>query len=82
VVAVLKFRPGGADTPPGPLLLSAWCRQSLEAYKSPRQYFVCTDWRLTASGKTDHPVLARSLRQHLDGDAATQADLPCLTPWR
>ena len=80
IVAILKLRPGQMQEPPSRLQLSAWCRQSLEDYKSPRQYFVCQDWPLTASGKTDHPLLAQSLRQHLD--AAGPVDLPCLTRWR
>jgi acyl-CoA synthetase (AMP-forming)/AMP-acid ligase II len=82
VVAILKLKPELADALPGPLQLSDWCRQALETYKSPRQYFVCQDWRLTASGKTDHPLLALSLRQHLDVTTTAQADLPCLTPLR
>ena len=78
VVAILQLKQNPADAPPRPLQLSNWCRQSLEAYKAPRRYFVCNDWRLTSSGKTDHRALAQSLRQHLDGSAS--ADFPCLTP--
>ena len=80
IVAILKLKQDLAGAAPGSLQLSAWCRQSLESYKSPRQYFVCQDWCLTASGKTDHPALAQRLRQHLDAAAST--DLPCLTPLR
>jgi acyl-CoA synthetase (AMP-forming)/AMP-acid ligase II len=80
IVAVLKLKQGLAELPPSPLQLSAWCRQSLETYKAPRQYLVCQDWCLTASGKTDHPALAQRLRQHLDGAVST--DLSCLTPLR
>jgi long-chain acyl-CoA synthetase len=80
IVALLQWKPKPADTLPTPLQLSAWCRQSLEAYKSPRQYFVSHDWPLTASGKTDHRALAHRLRRHLDGVAGE--DMPCLTPLR
>lgn len=80
IVAIIQWKTGQADALPTPLQLSAWCRQSLEAYKSPRQYFVCQRWPLTASGKTDHRALAQSLRRHLEGTACV--DLPCLTPLR
>jgi long-chain acyl-CoA synthetase len=62
--------------------LSAWCRESLEAYKAPKRYFVCDDWPLTASGKTDHAALARRLENHLrdkDNDR-TNTERPCLLP--
>lgn len=77
VVALLKLSQNPADKAPTSMQLAAWCRQSLEAYKSPRKFYVCQDWRLTASGKTDHRALAQSLRLHLDG--AASRDLPCLT---
>jgi len=80
IVAILKLKQDLAGAAPSALQLSAWCRQSLESYKSPRQYFVCQDWCLTASGKTDHPALAQRLRQHLG--AAVPTDPPCLTPLR
>jgi acyl-CoA synthetase (AMP-forming)/AMP-acid ligase II len=83
VVAILQMKPDLAALSlplPTPLQLSAWCRQSLEAYKSPRQYFVCPNWPLTASGKTDHLALAQTLQHFSDGTAS--ADMPCLTPLR
>jgi len=80
VVAILQWSPDLWVVPPTPLQLSAWCCQTLEAYKSPRQYFVCQNWPLTASGKTDHRALAQSLPRNFDGAAAP--DLPCLTPLR
>jgi acyl-CoA synthetase (AMP-forming)/AMP-acid ligase II len=59
--------------------LSAWCRASLEAYKAPKRYFVCDDWPLTTSGKTDHAALALSLQKHLnDKGNITNSDTPCL----
>ncbi len=77
VVAIIQW----ADTPPATqphaLQLVAWCRQSLEPFKAPRKIFVCSHWPRTASGKTDHPALARSL-QELAG--ATPTDTPCLQP--
>ncbi|MFG0639828.1 AMP-binding protein [Delftia sp. WSY_22] len=41
--------------------LAAWLRERLESYKLPRQWWSCTDWPQTASGKTDHGRLARAL---------------------
>ncbi|MDP2680844.1 MAG: AMP-binding protein [Rhodoferax sp.] len=78
VVALLELRQHPAHKPPTANDLAAWCRQSLEAYKAPRKFYVCQHWRLTPSGKTDHAALAQSLRRHLDG--AASGDLPCLTP--
>jgi acyl-CoA synthetase (AMP-forming)/AMP-acid ligase II len=80
IVALLKLKQDFLGVPPNSLMLSAWCRQSLETYKAPRQYLVCQDWCLTASGKTDHPALAQRLRRHLY--AAVSTDLSCLTPLR
>lgn len=78
VVALLDLRQDPADKPPTSRQLTAWCSQCLEAYKSPRRFYVCQDWCLTPSGKTDHRALAQSLQLHLAG--ATSKDLPCLTP--
>ncbi|MEY4753843.1 MAG: hypothetical protein RJA44_1518 [Pseudomonadota bacterium] len=64
--------------------LSAWCRARLEGYKVPRHYWICPDWPLTASAKTDHARLGQRLRAHLEG--TTDADMPiaeaaaCLRP--
>lgn len=80
IVAILKLRQDQTDAPPSPLQLTAWCRQSLEAYKSARLYFVCQDWPLTASGKTDHRALAQSLNGQFD--ATQPVGKPCLTPLR
>lgn len=78
VVVLLELRQDPAEKPPTSRQLATWCRQCLEAYKSPRRFYVCQDWCLTPSGKTDHRALAQSLRLHLAG--ATSKDLPCLTP--
>ena len=59
--------------------LSTWCRAQLEAYKTPKRYFVCYDWPLTASGKTDHAALALRLQKHLN-DKLTNPDTPCPAP--
>lgn len=80
IVAIIKPRQGGLDDLPSALQLVVWCRQKLEAYKAPRQFFVCHDWCLTASGKTDHRALAQLLARH--SEAAVPADPPCLTPLR
>ena len=78
VVAILQLKPGLTAVQPSALQLTTWCRQRLEAYKSPRQYFICPDWSYTASGKTDHRALAQCLHDFLDPTDAT--DSPCLTP--
>ena len=54
--------------------LADLCRAQLESYKVPRRFFVCTDWPMTASGKTDHPALALQLHS-LDQKAPS-----CLRP--
>jgi long-chain acyl-CoA synthetase len=54
--------------------LADLCRAQLESYKVPRRFFVCTDWPMTASGKTDHPALALQLHS-LDQKASL-----CLRP--
>ena len=83
VVVILQWKPdlvAAGEPLPTPLELSTWCRQTLEAYKSPRQYFMCHHWPLTASGKTDHRALAQSLLRHLD--RTESAEVPCLNPLR
>ena len=45
--------------------LADLCRAQLESYKLPKRFFVCTDWPMTASGKTDHTALAQQLQRHL-----------------
>jgi long-chain acyl-CoA synthetase len=42
--------------------LSAWCRERLEPYKTPRRFYLCSEWPLTASGKTDQKQLAQRLQ--------------------
>ena len=78
VVAILQLAQDARDLPPSSLQLSAWCRQSLEAYKAPRKYYVCKDWCLTTSAKTDHRALAESLRRHLEGSESVE--FSCLIP--
>jgi long-chain acyl-CoA synthetase len=42
--------------------LSAACRAQLESYKVPKRFFVWAhDWPRTASGKTDHPAVAKAV---------------------
>lgn len=70
----------GAQSPPAErpnaLQLVAWCRQSLEAFKAPKKFYVCATWPRTAGGKTDHPALARSLQQ--SASATKSTDSPAL----
>lgn len=54
--------------------LADLCRAQLESYKVPKRFFVCADWPMTASGKTDHPALAHQLHS-LD-----EKTPPCLRP--
>jgi long-chain acyl-CoA synthetase len=69
VAAALKLEPDAGVTAES---LTAWCRQHLEAYKVPRLFFVCDDWPLTASGKTDHHRLGNTLAtRSADGGADT-----------
>ena len=56
VAALLQLNDAvSADT------LGAWCRERLEPYKIPRRFYVCNDWPLTPSGKSDHKQLAQLL---------------------
>ena len=57
-------------------MLTEQCRKHLESFKIPKRFFICNEWPMTASGKTDHPALAMALKQHLD-NKETQ---PCLHP--
>ena len=54
----LPTRPSAQD-------IRNWCQHHLEAYKAPRKLFICADWPFTASGKTQHSLLADSLQAHL-----------------
>ena len=70
--------------------LAKWCQQHIEAFKVPRQFWVCHSWPFTASGKTDHAQIAHALMQHHSQQhtpstwhkqthaSPTQTDLPCL----
>jgi long-chain acyl-CoA synthetase len=41
--------------------LSEACRAQLESYKVPKRFLMCSQWPLTASGKTDHLAVAKVL---------------------
>ncbi len=60
------------------LELTQWLKQRTEAFKAPRQWWVCQDWPYTASGKTDHGKLGQALQARLAGQ--NHADLPQLQP--
>jgi acyl-CoA synthetase (AMP-forming)/AMP-acid ligase II len=67
VVAILRWRSNTTsdekpEQRPDALALKNWCKQHLEGFKVPRNFFVCADWRFTASGKTDHRALADLLQ--------------------
>ena len=77
VHAVLQWQ---GDAPAGAQQLTAWCREALEPFKTPRHWWLWKgDWPQTASGKTDHGAIARAL-------AGTSAGMPVgasplLEPW-
>jgi acyl-CoA synthetase (AMP-forming)/AMP-acid ligase II len=77
VVAIIEWADVASSTLPDALQLIAWCRQSLEAFKAPKKFYVATTWPRTAGGKTDHPRLARSLQQI---GLPASLDSPCLHP--
>jgi acyl-CoA synthetase (AMP-forming)/AMP-acid ligase II len=79
VVAILQWADTADRARPDALQLVAWCRQSLEAFKAPKKFYVAANWPHTASGKTDHPCLARSLQQRACATPPTDAT-PCLHP--
>jgi long-chain acyl-CoA synthetase len=54
--------------------IADFCRCQLESYKVPKRFITCNTWPFTASGKTDHPALAKLLHQHLQ----TESSSPCL----
>lgn len=65
VAAILHFH--NPSTAPSASALANMCRSHLEGYKVPKRFFICTDWPMTASGKTDHAALA-------------EKDITCLNP--
>jgi acyl-CoA synthetase (AMP-forming)/AMP-acid ligase II len=77
VVAVVQLRTVASALHMRPLNaqhLTAVCREHLESYKVPKQFLVCEQWPLTASGKTDHPTLAQWVQDHLRDEKGA----PCL----
>ena len=76
LVAILRWAPDCADARPNALALKTWCRQHLEAFKTPRKFLSSKDWCLTASGKTDHRALYRHL---LSAQDVGNSEAPCLT---
>ena len=63
------------------LALTQWVRERSEAFKAPRQWWICTDWPMTASGKTDHAKLGLALQAALSGQN-NSGDLPVLRAWQ
>jgi acyl-coenzyme A synthetase/AMP-(fatty) acid ligase len=74
VVAIVCVSKEAADV--SVRTLADLCRSNLESYKVPKRFFVCTDWPMTASGKTDHPTLAQHMQVHLHDEKAPS----CLRP--
>ena len=70
------------DTFPNARTLAQWCQSQLDTFKTPRQFFICADWPMTASGKTDHAsihlALLRSCGMSSDTPPVTAAHQPCL----
>jgi acyl-CoA synthetase (AMP-forming)/AMP-acid ligase II len=77
VVAIIQWTAATDGARPDTLQLVSWCRKTLEAFKAPKKFWVCTDWPRTASGKTDHPRLALGLQQL---QSLNPTDSPCLCP--
>jgi long-chain acyl-CoA synthetase len=75
VVAVLQIAPQAATFQAQKMM--DWCRAQLEAYKTPKRYFTCAHWPLTAGGKTDHVALSQALLR-LPQEACATTNLPCL----
>ena len=48
--------------------LTQWLQVRTESFKQPRQWWSCSDWPQTSSGKTDHRALASLVQQHLNGE--------------
>jgi acyl-CoA synthetase (AMP-forming)/AMP-acid ligase II len=60
VVAVLQL--ADSSVPFSAQDLVTLCRQHVEAYKVPKRWWLCPNWPMTASGKTDHAALADLLK--------------------
>lgn len=79
VVAVLQWADASEPTDRHSLqALQQWCRERLEPFKLPRQVWVASDWRFTASGKTDHRAIGHALTQ----DRQPPETAPWLQPLR
>jgi acyl-CoA synthetase (AMP-forming)/AMP-acid ligase II len=83
VIAVLHpFEACTTDTFPNARSLAQWCQSQLDTFKTPRQFFICADWPMTASGKTDHAsihlALLRSCGMSSDTPPVNAALQPCL----
>ena len=48
--------------------LAQLCREQLEGYKVPKRFFSCTEWPMTASGKTDHAALELLIKKYFTND--------------
>ena len=77
VVAVLQIKHSESCVTPNAADLATLCRAQLESYKVPKRFVVCSDWPMTASGKTDHPTLAALLQQHTQNPQHPEI-APCL----
>lgn len=77
VHAVLQAEDGSL---PDVQALGNWCREIFESFKAPRHWWQWQGpWPQTASGKTDHGVIARALLQQMSAGAAS--DAAHLQPW-
>ncbi|MCX8517062.1 MAG: AMP-binding protein [Rhodoferax sp.] len=71
-------QPDTPPTRPSAQDIRNWCQHHLEAYKAPRKLFVCANWPFTASGKTQHSLLADSLQAHLQPQSSPLTPTPSL----
>jgi acyl-CoA synthetase (AMP-forming)/AMP-acid ligase II len=78
VVAIVCASNAAADV--SAHALAELCRAHLESYKVPKRFFVCTDWPMTASGKTDHSALAHQLHHELQQHLTDEKAASCIRP--
>ncbi len=78
VVAVLQLHADAATVTAHDVAML--CRTQLESYKIPKRLWLCEPWPYTASGKTDHTVLAQALHAQSTSINPATKGLPCLHP--
>ena len=63
--------------------LARWCQRQLEAFKTPRHWWIWEgDWPRTASGKTDHATIRRALQAAIEQPEPGRPEAAPPTPER